>query len=137
MLPTRPAPNPARVFTLHGNYALREFSCVRLPEWALHTLGFKDEQTTHSFRTLASTRLNSMGFPPDVIELQLSHQEADESRGAYNRADRMPERRQMMQIWADVLDQSIRLQVALAGRSPQDSRALQGARRQKRAECTG
>jgi hypothetical protein len=48
------------------------------------------------------TRLNSMGFPPDVIELQLSHQEADESRGAYNRADRMPERRQMMQIWAEV-----------------------------------
>jgi hypothetical protein len=49
---------------------------VRLPKWALHTLGFKDVQTDHSFRTLAATRLNSMGFPPDVIELQLSHQEA-------------------------------------------------------------
>ena len=72
---------------------------------ALHTLGFKDEMTGHGFRTLASTRLNSMGFPPDVIELQLSHQETDDSRGSYNRADRMPERRQMMQIWADVLDQ--------------------------------
>jgi integrase len=72
---------------------------------ALHTLGFKDEQTSHGFRTIASTRLNSMGFPPDIIELQLSHQEEDESRRPYNRAGRMPERRQMMQIWADVLDQ--------------------------------
>lgn len=72
---------------------------------ALHALGFKDEMTGHGFRTLASTRLNSMGFPGDVIELQLSHQETDESRRPYNRADRMPERRQMMQIWADVLDQ--------------------------------
>jgi integrase len=72
---------------------------------ALHALGYKDEQTNHGFRSTASTRLNSMGFPPDIIELQLSHQEENESRRPYNHAARMPERRQMMQIWADVLDQ--------------------------------
>ena len=71
----------------------------------MQTLGFKNEMTGHGFRTLASTRLNSMGFPPDVIELQLSHKETDDSRGACNRPDRIPERRQMMQIWTDVLDQ--------------------------------
>ncbi len=72
---------------------------------ALRRLGFStDEMTTHGFRTLASTRLNEMGFAPDVIERQLAHQEANAVRDAYNRAQRLPERRKMMQAWADELD---------------------------------
>jgi hypothetical protein len=46
-----------------------------------------------------------MGFRSDVIEKQLDHQERDESRASYNHADYMEERRQMMQAWADYLDQ--------------------------------
>jgi hypothetical protein len=42
---------------------------------------------------------------PDLIELQLAHSERDEVRGAYNRAQRLAERRTMMQCWADYLDQ--------------------------------
>jgi hypothetical protein len=53
---------------------------------------------------MASTCLNEQGFPPDAIELQLAHSERNEVRAAYNRAKRIPERRAMMQSWADYLD---------------------------------
>ncbi len=53
---------------------------------------------------MASTLLNEQGYPPDVIERQLAHQERDAVRRAYNRAVRLEERRQMMQAWADYLD---------------------------------
>lgn len=58
----------------------------------------------HGFRTTASTRLNEMGFHPDLIELQLAHAERNEVRAAYNKAQRLAERRKMMQRWADYLD---------------------------------
>jgi integrase len=72
---------------------------------ALRRLGFaKNEMTTHGFRAMASTRLNEMGYPPDVIERQLAHAERNKVRAAYNRAERLEERRSMMQAWADYLD---------------------------------
>lgn len=72
---------------------------------ALRRLGYgSDEQTGHGFRSMASTLLNELGFPPDVIELQLAHAERNKVRAAYNKAQRMPERREMMQQWADYLD---------------------------------
>jgi integrase len=72
---------------------------------ALRRLGFsKDDMTAHGFRAMASTLLNEQGFPPDVIELQLAHTERNEVRAAYNRAQRLEERRRMMQAWADYLD---------------------------------
>jgi integrase len=72
---------------------------------ALRRLGYGgDEQTGHGFRTMASTLLNEQGFPPDVIELQLAHVERNKVRAAYNKAQRLMERRTMMQTWADYLD---------------------------------
>jgi integrase len=73
---------------------------------ALRTLGYEgDEMTGHGFRTIASTILNESGeFRPDAIERQLSHQEDDEVRGAYNAAEYLAERRRMMQAYADKLD---------------------------------
>jgi hypothetical protein len=53
---------------------------------------------------MASTLLNEHGFPPDVIELQLAHAERNKVRAAYNKAQRLGERRNMMQWWADYLD---------------------------------
>src|SRR3984893_3994211 len=73
---------------------------------ALRRLGYSSEEMTgHGFRALASTCLNEQGWHPDLIELQLAHAERDEVRGAYNRAQRLTERRTMMQAWADYLDQ--------------------------------
>jgi integrase len=72
---------------------------------ALRRLGYsKEEQTSHGFRTIASTLLNELGFDPDVIERQLAHVERNKVRAAYNRAMYLAERRTMMQAWADYLD---------------------------------
>jgi hypothetical protein len=54
---------------------------------------------------MAGTLLNEQGFPPDVIELQLAHSERNKVRAAYNKAQRLTERRKMMQAWADYLDE--------------------------------
>jgi integrase len=72
---------------------------------ALRRLGFgRDEMVAHGFRSMASTCLNEQGWHPDLIELQLAHAERDEVRGAYNRAQRLGDRRRMMQAWADYLE---------------------------------
>ena len=72
---------------------------------ALRRLGYtNDEMTGHGFRSLASTNLNEQGCHPDLIELQLAHAERNKVRAAYNKAQRLPERRKMMQSWADYLD---------------------------------
>ena len=72
---------------------------------ALRRLGYAKEQMTgHGFRSMASTLLNEQGFPPDVIELQLAHAERNKVRAAYNKAQRLAERRKMMQTWSDYLD---------------------------------
>jgi integrase len=75
---------------------------------ALRRLGYpKDEVTAHGFRTTASTLLNEMGrWSPDAIERQLAHQEEDDVRRAYmHPAEFWAERVEMMQAWADYLDQ--------------------------------
>ena len=72
---------------------------------ALRRLGYtKDQMTGHGFRSIASTLLNEQGYHPDLIELQLAHAERNAVRAAYNKAQRLNERRKMMQAWADYLD---------------------------------
>ena len=67
---------------------------------ALRSMGYdKDEMTAHGFRGMASTRLNEMGWPPDVIERQLAHVEGNSVRAAYNHAEYLVERRKMMAAW--------------------------------------
>lgn len=88
--------------SLHS--ASRHISDVGLLN-ALRRLGYaKDEMCIHGFRGLASTRLNEMGFRADVIEAQLAHAEKNAVRRAYNHAEYLDERREMMQRWADYLD---------------------------------
>jgi integrase len=72
---------------------------------ALRRMGYrKDEMTGHGFRAMASTILNEQGWHRDAIERQLAHGERDAVRAAYNYAEHLPERRKMMQAWADYLD---------------------------------
>lgn len=72
---------------------------------ALRRLGYsKEEMTGHGFRALASTCLNELGWEPDLIELQLAHAEKNNVRAAYNRAQRLADRKKMMQEWANYLD---------------------------------
>lgn len=53
---------------------------------------------------MASTLLNEQGFNRDWIEAQLAHAEKNSVRDAYNRAQYLEERREMMQWYADYLD---------------------------------
>lgn len=72
---------------------------------ALRRLGYtKDEMTGHGFRSMASTLLNEYGWNRDAIERQLAHGERNSVRAAYNYAEFMPERRRMMEWWANYLD---------------------------------
>jgi integrase len=72
---------------------------------ALRSLGYSTEQmTNHGFRSLACTCLNEQGWDSDWIEVQLAHAESNKVRAAYNHARYLPQRRQMMQAWADYLD---------------------------------
>jgi integrase len=72
---------------------------------SLRTLGINKEQfTTHGFRHMASTRLNEMGFNSDVIERQLSHTESNKVKAAYNHAEHLDKRVDMMRQWSDYLD---------------------------------
>jgi integrase len=85
---------------------------------ALRRLGYpQEEMTPHGFRSMASTLLNEQGWNPDLIELQLAHKVRNKVRAAYNRAQRLDERRKMMQAWADFLD----------GLRQQDRRAVAAA----------
>ena len=71
---------------------------------ALRRMGYeKDEMCAHGFRSMASTLLNEQGYSADVIEKQLAHNPRDKIRGVYNRAEYLPERRKMMQAYADYL----------------------------------
>jgi integrase len=72
--------------------------------YAIYRMGYHSRTTGHGFRATASTILNENGFAPDVIERQLAHMERNKVRAAYNHAQYLPERRKMMQWWADYLD---------------------------------
>ncbi|GHU37098.1 hypothetical protein AGMMS50256_34590 [Betaproteobacteria bacterium] len=67
-------------------------------------VGYHRRMTGHGWHSIASTWANEHGYSPDAVERQLSHAPDDKIRAAYNRAEYLPLRRQMMQDWADWLD---------------------------------
>lgn len=72
--------------------------------FALYRMGYKGRMTGHGFRSLASTALNELSpFSRDVIERQLAHKETDAVRAAYNRAEYLPQRIELMNWWSDWL----------------------------------
>lgn len=72
---------------------------------ALKRMGYKDKMTGHGFRGLASTSLYEMQYNPKAIELQLAHVGKDKTERAYNHADMLPKRTQMMKEWANIIDE--------------------------------
>ncbi|MBI3438923.1 MAG: integrase arm-type DNA-binding domain-containing protein [Proteobacteria bacterium] len=73
--------------------------------YGLYRLGFHGRTTTHGFRRMFSTEANEHGWKEDWIERQLAHDERDRIRAAYNAAQYLPQRREMLQWWADILDE--------------------------------
>jgi integrase len=89
-----------------NQHNLKTFMSENTMLYALYRMGYHSRLTCHGFRSTASTILNDSGlFPPDVIEKQLAHRERNQVRAAYNHAQYLPDRRKMMQWWADRLDE--------------------------------
>jgi integrase len=73
---------------------------------ALRSSGFESREVTpHGFRATACTLLNELGWRSEAIERQMAHGTANDVRRHYNYAQHLPERRIMMQAWADYLDE--------------------------------
>lgn len=81
-----------------------DFMSHRAINQALANIGYKNKFSGHGFRSTASTILNEEGWNPDAIERQLAHMETKGERRAYNHAQYLEERREMLQWWADYLD---------------------------------
>jgi integrase len=92
----------AYLFPNHGKHPFMSENTLNRALWLM---GYKGRVVAHGFRATASTILNESGhFSPDAIERQLAHQESNKVRAVYHRAEYLPERRRMMQHWADLLD---------------------------------
>ncbi len=89
--------------------------------FALYRLGFHGRTTTHGFRRLFSTEANEHGWNDDWVERQLAYDERNRSRAAYNAAQYLPQRREMMQWWADYLDALKASEAARLGRGARDA----------------
>lgn len=73
---------------------------------ALARMGFQEQMTAHGFRATARTILAEiLGYPIEVIEMQLAHAVKDANGRAYNRTTYLKQRTEMMQAWADYLDE--------------------------------
>ena len=73
--------------------------------YALYRLGYHSRATVHGFRATFSTIANESGFDGDVIEKALAHEERNRVRAAYHRSEYIEQRKELMQWWADMLQQ--------------------------------
>lgn len=74
---------------------------------ALERMGYKGRMTGHGFRGVASTHLHEQQYPSEHIELQLGHLRRNRIQAAYDWSKHLPQRRAMMQYWADFLDERL------------------------------
>ena len=80
---------------------------------ALRSMGYDNQtMTPHGFRATARTILDEqLNYRPDFIEHQLAHTVKDPNGRAYNRTKYLPQRKEMMQAWADYLDKLVSIKV--------------------------
>lgn len=102
------------LFTSSGQYVFPSIRTALRPmsentiNAALRRLGYeKDEMSGHGFRSMASTVLHEHGWPHEAIERQLAHAERNKVSAAYNYAEHLPKRREMMNWWADYLGELV------------------------------
>ena len=71
---------------------------------ALKRIGYGGKLVAHGLRSIASTALNEAGMNPDVIEAALAHSDKNEVRKAYNRTTYLMQRIELMNWWADFVE---------------------------------
>lgn len=82
----------------------RKSAAITLLNKAVSSMGYAGTFSPHSIRTTGSTLLNELGFRADLIERTLAHAERNKTRASYNQAELLPERKLLMQAWADHLE---------------------------------
>ena len=93
-------------YVFYNNRRKEKFEHQQQLNKFLWRLGYKDVHTPHGFRASARTLMvEQLGISEQLIELQLGHNVRDTNGRAYNRTQLMPQRFEMMQKWADYLDQ--------------------------------
>lgn len=81
--------------------------------YALYRMGYKSRMTGHGFHGMAATVLRELGYSREVVDLELAHAELNQVTAAYVHAEFLPKRMDMMQHWADYLEeQMIKIQRA-------------------------
>lgn len=96
---------PGREFVFVNRRDPRRPMHNRSTNAVLERLGYGGEATVHGWRSVFSTKYNALEVNPDVIEACLAHVHGNGVRAAYNRAAYMSQRRELLQAWADWLDQ--------------------------------
>lgn len=68
---------------------------------ALKRIGYGGKLVAHGLRSIASTTMNEAGFNADIIESSLAHTDKNEVRRAYNRANYLKQRSDLLAWWGD------------------------------------
>lgn len=97
--------------TGHGKYVFphhrtesRPMTGAAMPA-AMVALGYKDVHCPHGFRSTMSTLAREhLRAESEIVERQLAHKVGSEVQGAYDKSQRLAERRVLMQQYADLLD---------------------------------
>lgn len=91
-------------FVFHSEQGIDKAISENTILYLLHRIGYKGRMTGHGWRSVGSTWANEQGYSIDAIERQLAHVPDNKIRVVYNRAEYLPERRKMLQDWANWLD---------------------------------
>ena len=95
-------------FVFQGGHDPKKPMSAAAVNAALKRMGYDTQQdiTAHGFRAMARTILHErLGIDPHIIEHQLAHKVPDALGAAYNRTRFIEQRKEMMQKWADYLDE--------------------------------
>ena len=90
-----------------GNKNPRQPSNSETANMALKRMGYKDILVAHGLRSIASTALNEQSFNSDVIEACLAHEQKNQVRAAYNRANYLEQRLPVMKWWSEFIQDSL------------------------------
>ncbi len=93
-----------REYVFPGNNSPKKPANPETVNRALKRMGYGGKLVSHGFRALASTTLNEQGFDKDIVEAALAHKDCNEIRAAYNRAEYIERRRNMMEHWSQQIE---------------------------------
>lgn len=103
----KPVTHPISRFVFAGRNDKKKPISENAVLLVIRQIGYEGLASGHGFRHQFSTIMNENEWPADAIEKQLAHANSGSIRGIYNHAQYMDKRREMMQWWADWLDEKV------------------------------